>query len=190
MNGYDSWDSLYAKLTICQDCPLHKNRTHVVPGEGDPEAAVLFVGEGPGREEDQSGRPFVGRSSHMLDMMLASIQLDRKKVYIANVVKCRTPESRMPMPEEAEPCLTNLRAQIQLIQPKIIVCLGATATKYLFDPGATVNRERGMWKYADGVWMLATYHPAALLRNQARKEAAWEDMKKLQEKIHELGLYS
>lgn len=79
MNGYDSWDSLYAKLTICQDCPLHKNRTHVVPGEGDPEAAVLFVGEGPGREEDQSGRPFVGRSSHMLDMMLASIQLDRKR---------------------------------------------------------------------------------------------------------------
>ena len=111
-------------------------------------------------------------------------------MYICNIVKCRPPQNRVPADVEAMACLPYLRAQFALVRPKIIVCLGATATKYLFDPGAAVNRERGMWKYADGVWMLATYHPAALLRNQARKEAAWEDMKKLQEKIHELGLYS
>lgn len=190
MDAHYDWQALYAKLSGCRDCGLCEGRAHVVVGEGDPGARVLFVGEGPGREEDATGRPFIGRSGQLLERMLNAIGLKREQVYITSVVKCRPPNNRTPAEEEAQACLPYLRAQFALIRPAIIVCLGGTAAKYLYDPQARVTRDRGKWLYKKGVWMLLTYHPAALLRNEGWKRDAWEDMKMLREKIQELGLHT
>ena len=130
----DMWEQLIADIERCTACGLCKKRGHAVPGEGNPEALILFVGEGPGAEEDKQGRPFVGRAGMLLDKMLAAIGLDREQVYIANIVKCRPPENRTPAETEAKACLPFLRRQVKLINPRIIVCLGATAAKYIMDP--------------------------------------------------------
>lgn len=179
---YD-WSELYATVRACESCELHKTRTNVVIGEGNPHAAILFVGEGPGRDEDISGRPFVGAAGKLLDKMLLSVGLKRDEVYIANVVKCRPPQNRTPFHEEAKSCLPHLRAQFALLQPKIVVCMGATATKYVYDEQVRITRDRGLWKQKMGVWFLPTYHPAALLRDESKKAGAWEDMKKIRAKL-------
>lgn len=184
---YD-WQALYGELTDCRRCGLAEARTHVVIGEGNPHAAVMLVGEGPGKDEDATGRPFVGRAGQLLDKMLEAIELKREQVYIANVVKCRPPGNRTPAEEEAQTCLPFLRAQFALVRPSILVCLGATAARYLYDPAIRITRERGVWKCVKGVWILPTYHPAALLRDPARKRDAWEDMKSLRQKMEELGV--
>lgn len=183
-----NWRELYGQLADCRLCGLHKGRTHVVTGEGNPSARVMLIGEGPGKDEDATGRPFVGPAGQLLDKMLSAIGLDRERVYIANVVKCRPPNNRAPAEAEALSCLPYLRAQFALVRPAILVCLGATAARYLYDPEVRITRDRGVWKCAKGVWILPTYHPAALLRSPDKKRDAWEDMKGLREKMEELGL--
>ncbi len=190
MSTHYDWGSLYAALAECRACPLAQGRTHAVIGTGNPHGKIMLVGEGPGRDEDATGVPFVGRAGQLLDKMLAAIDLDREQVYIANVVKCRPPNNRTPLPEEAEACLPYLRAQFALVRPAIILCLGATAARYLCSPDIRISRDRGQWVEKKGVWILPTYHPAALLRNADWKRDAWEDMKKLRAKAQELGLYT
>ena len=146
----------------------------------------MLVGEGPGEQEDIQGRPFVGRAGQLLDRILAASGWPREAVYIANVVKCRPPGNRIPTPEEREACLPNLRAQMRLIQPKIIVLLGATALQALIDPAARITRLRGQWVERAGVWYMPTYHPAALLRNEGLKKDAWDDWKRVIDKYREL----
>lgn len=182
-----SWKELYAQLEDCKRCPLAEHRTNIAIGEGDPHALVMFVGEGPGGEEDRLGRPFVGPAGKLLDKMLAAIDLKRESVYIANIVKCRPPGNRTPIPEEAQACLPFLRAQTALISPKIIVCLGAVAAKYIYDPEVRISRERGKWIEKKGIWILPTYHPAALLRDESKKREAWEDFKSLRLRIETIA---
>lgn len=182
---YD-WSSLYEALQNCGNCPLAAQRHHVVIGEGNPQADILFVGEGPGREEDLQGRPFVGPAGQLLNRMLEAIGLERSDVYIANIVKCRPPQNRVPTDDEAFACLPHLRAQFALIRPKIIVCLGATAARYIYDPSVRITRDRGVWKEKKGIFILPTYHPAALLRDESKKRDAWQDMKALKAKLNEL----
>lgn len=181
-----SWEILQQQVQECQACVLNERRTHVVFGEGNVNADIMFVGEGPGREEDVQGRPFVGPAGQLLDKMFAAIGLRRDDVYIANIVKCRPPQNRVPIDEEAQACLPYLRAQTGLVKPRIIVCLGATAAKYIYDPHARITKERGIWKEKKGVWILPTYHPAALLRDPEKKREAWEDLQKLRAKRDEL----
>ena len=183
------WQQLLRSISGCQRCELAKKRTHVVPGEGNPAANIMLVGEGPGRNEDLSGRPFVGPAGQLLDQMLACIGLERNDVYISNVVKCRPPQNRTPADDEALACLPFLRQQFVLVRPKVIVCLGATAARFLYDPEVRITRQRGQWKEKKGVWFLPTYHPAALLRDVSKKVDSWADMQMLREKARELGIY-
>ena len=180
------WEELYSEIDGCKKCRLCEQRTNIVIGEGDPKAAIMFIGEGPGRDEDLSGRPFVGRAGQLLDKMISAIGFRREEVYIANVVKCRPPNNRTPEESEADACLPYLRAQFALIRPKIIVCLGATAARYIYDPSVRITKDRGVWKEKKGVWILPTYHPAALLRDESKKREAWEDMRKLKQKYDEI----
>ncbi len=181
-----SWSMLFDALKDCSQCPLAATRTNIVPGEGDPQADILFVGEGPGRDEDMQGRPFVGAAGKLLDKMIAAIGFSREQVYIANIVKCRPPQNRTPFPEEAQACLPYLRMQTALIRPKIIVCLGATAAKYIYDENVRITRARGQWIEKKGVWIMPTYHPAALLRDPDKKKEAWMDLKEIRRKFDEL----
>ncbi len=182
----DSWEQLNADVERCNACGLCQGRAHAVPGEGKRDAQVLFVGEGPGAEEDRQGKPFVGPAGALLDKMLAAIGLARQEVYIANIVKCRPPGNRVPTDEEAKACLPFLRRQVKLIKPAIIVCLGTTAAKHIIDPAARVTRDRGRWVERGGFAMLATYHPAALLRDETLLIDAWRDLKLLERKLGEL----
>ena len=170
----------------CHACPLAESRTRVVFGEGNPEAKIMFVGEGPGYYEDQQGRPFVGRAGQLLDKMLAAIELSRQDVYIANIVKCRPPDNRNPLQEEIDLCIKFLRWQYKVIRPEIIVCLGAVASNTTFAPDLSITRERGKWFKKAGVCILPTYHPAALLRDPAKKRDSWEDLQSLQARYKEL----
>ncbi|MBM7582823.1 DNA polymerase [Caldicoprobacter guelmensis] len=182
------WAQLIRAVETCQKCDLCKTRTNVVPGEGNRNADLMFIGEGPGRDEDLTGRPFVGKAGQLLDKMIAAIGLKREEVYIANIVKCRPPGNRVPREIEAESCLPYLRRQVYLVRPRIIVCLGATAMRYVIDKNASITSIRGQWFERKGYWLMATYHPAALLRDPAKKYDAWEDFKKIRDKLHELGL--
>ena len=176
-------------LGDCRLCPLAQTRTNIVFGVGDPHARVTFIGEGPGRNEDLQGEPFVGRGGQLLDKMLAAVDLDRKKnIYIANIVKCRPPKNRDPLPEEQEACIEWLRNQVALIRPKIIVCLGRISAMRIIKPDIKITNEHGQFFEKNGVLMMATLHPAALLRNPNQKPAAFEDFLKLREKIDELHL--
>ncbi len=170
----------------CTGCPLAKTRTHVVFGEGNPDADIMFVGEGPGASEDEQGRPFVGAAGQLLDKILASVHLAREEVYIANVVKCRPPANRVPTDAEAQACLNYLRRQVVAIHPKIIVCLGTTACKHLIHPDAKVSAVHGQFYHKGGYYFYATYHPAALLRDSSKKIDVWFDMQKLREAYDKL----
>lgn len=172
----------------CRKCGLCEGRHHVVFGVGNPQAKVMFVGEGPGENEDLQGEPFVGRGGQLLDKFLAAVDLDRQKnVYIANIVKCRPPQNRDPLPEEQEACIAWLRNQFSLLQPRIVVCLGRVAAMRLMKPDIKITKEHGIFMEKGGTLMMATLHPAALLRNPGQKPAAFEDYLKLREKINELG---
>lgn len=180
-----TWDTLLGAIATCRRCQLCERRTNVVPGEGDRDAALMLIGEGPGAQEDAQGRPFVGAAGQLLDKMLAAIDLRREQVYIANVVKCRPPGNRTPLPNECEACLPYLRAQVKLIAPRIIVCLGATAARTIIAPDIRITRERGVWTERKGFWLMPTYHPAALLRDPAKKKEAWLDMQAIRDKLRE-----
>ena len=183
----DSWEALERECLACRACGLAETRTHVVFGDGARDAEILFIGEGPGQHEDEQGIPFVGRGGQLLNDMLEIIGLDRTKVYIANVVKCRPPQNRDPLNVEQEACIGYLRRQTALLRPKILVCLGRIAGQKLIKPDLKITKEHGIFFDKGGTLMMATLHPAALLRNPAQKPAAFEDYLKLREKIDELG---
>lgn len=188
---YESWDKLKEDCLKCQNCSLCKTRINVVFGVGNKNAEVLFIGEGPGENEDLQGEPFVGRGGQLLDKMLKVIDLDRNKnIYIANIVKCRPPQNRDPKPEEQEACIDWLRAQVTLMKPKIIVCLGRIAAMKIIKPDIKITKEHGMFFKKNDVIMMATLHPAALLRNPNQKPGAFEDFLKLREKIKEICNYT
>lgn len=180
------WSDLELIINHCEDCPLHEKRTHAVPGEGNRQADLMFIGEGPGRDEDEQGRPFVGAAGKLLDKMIAAIGYKREDVYVGNIVKCRPPGNRVPSASEAEACLKYLRRQVYLIQPKVIMLLGSTALRFTVDQNARITRMRGQWIERKGIYMMPTYHPAALLRDPAKKYEAWEDLQKVQAKLNEL----
>lgn len=184
---YTSMRELTAACLECRRCGLCQNRHNVVVGVGSENAEVMFIGEGPGENEDLQGEPFVGRAGVLLDKMLRAVDLDRRKnIYIANIVKCRPPQNRDPKPEEQDVCINWLRAQVKLIRPKIIVCLGRIAAARIIKPDIKITREHGVWFNKNGVWIIATLHPAALLRNPSQKPDAFEDFLKLREKIREV----
>ncbi|MGO0122399.1 uracil-DNA glycosylase [Desulfothermobacter acidiphilus] len=175
-------EELEAAVKSCRKCPLAEGRTHVVFGEGNPHALLMLIGEGPGAEEDRQGRPFVGPAGQLLDRILAACNIKREEVYIANIVKCRPPGNRVPTREEAETCLPYLIRQIELIKPGIIVLLGATALQYLVGGNARITKVRGQWiDSLFGAKAMATYHPAALLRDPSKKRPAWEDFQKIRD---------
>jgi len=181
-----SWETIESEIKDCRRCGLCQGRNHIVLGEGNRDADIMLVGEGPGGDEDKIGRPFVGKAGQLLDKMLASIDMRREDLYITNVVKCRPPGNRTPLEEEAEACMPLLRMQYALIRPKIVVCLGATATRHVYDPEARITRVRGTWMQKNGVWFLPTYHPAALLRDESKKRDVWKDLQSLAEKYNAL----
>jgi uracil-DNA glycosylase family 4 len=171
------------RLAGCTRCRLCQGRTQVVFGVGDPHARVVFIGEGPGADEDRIGEPFVGRAGQLLNVMLPSIGLRREDVYIANIVKCRPPGNRDPQPDEAAACMPFLKRQIELIDPVVIVLLGRVAARYLLGTTAPISSYRGRWTTWHGRDVLPTFHPAYLLRNPVAKREAWVDLKQLKEKL-------
>ena len=184
-----TWELFDRQVETCRLCALCANIHHKVPGQGDRQSPLMLIGEGPGRDEDEQGLAFVGAAGQLLTRMLAAIHLPRERVYICNIVKCRPPQNRVPLPEEAEACRIHLRMQTYLVRPKVIVLLGATAARYTLDPNIRITRDRGKWTERKGVWMLPTFHPSALLRDETKKAAAWEDMQRLRDKLIELKLY-
>ncbi len=181
------YQQLKEECLSCQKCPLAQTRHNVVFGVGNENAEVVFIGEGPGENEDLQGQPFVGRGGMLLDKYLTAVDLSREKnIYITNMVKCRPPQNRDPKPEEVASCIGYLTRQLQIIKPKIIVCLGRVASCALIDKTFKVTKQHGQWFQKDGVWMMGTFHPAALLRNPHNKPDALEDMLALQKKIREI----
>ncbi len=182
-----SMEELREKCLNCKNCGLCETRTNIVFGTGNPNSKVLFIGEGPGENEDLQGKPFVGRGGQLLDKMLSVVDLSRdKNIYIANMVKCRPPKNRDPQDEEVAACRPWLEEQIRLIDPKIIVCLGRVAALRFIDPNFKVTKEHGQFREMNGRLVMGTLHPAALLRNPNNKPAAMEDFFALQEKIKEI----
>ena len=177
-------DDLRRETLSCTKCELAHTRTNVVFGVGNPEARVMFVGEGPGEQEDLRGEPFVGRAGALLDKMLLAAGFSRQtNVYIANMVKCRPPGNRDPKPEEVEACIGYLRSQVRLISPEYIVCLGRVAAQSIIDPKFKVTLQHGEFVQKAGVWLMGTFHPAALLRNPNQKPQAFDDFCKLRDRL-------
>lgn len=181
-----SWETLEGACFNCKKCRLWELRSHVVIGKGNPKADIMFIGEGPGQQEDLQGQPFVGPAGQLLDRMLASVGLSLENVYITNIVKCRPPGNRDPYDDEKDACLNYLRYQLKLIEPKIIVCLGRIAATTILDPSFRITRQRGIWFPKMGYDFIATYHHSALLRDEEKKRPAWEDMKAIRKKWDEL----
>lgn len=207
-----NWKELYNECLNCHKCELGNNRTNIVFGEGNLKAKLLFVGEAPGADEDRLGRPFVGRAGQLLTKGLTALNITRENdYYIANICKCRPEKNRTPYEDEARACIGYLRNQFALIKPKIIVCLGATSMKYLMEPmlikfcdalgennipqewkaagkskEMKITRDRGKWVELNGMYVMSTFHPAALFRDENKKKAFWEDLKKIKVKYDEL----
>ena len=180
------WEALRERCLQCRACALCETRTHVVFGVGDPQAEVLFVGEAPGEREDALGEPFVGRAGQLLDDMLAMIGLDRSRIYITNSIKCRPPQNRDPLNTEKDACAGFLQRQLELMQPKIIVCLGRISAMEMIKPDFKITQEHGKFFEKNGVLMTAIYHPAALLRDTDKKPDTFVDLKRLQAKIRQV----
>ncbi len=182
----ESLTGIAQKVSSCKKCILGTTRINVVPGEGVEHPYVMVIGEGPGEEEDKTGRPFVGKAGQLLDKMLASINLDREcNCYIANIVKCRPPQNRTPLPQEAQACSEYLKAQIDTAKPKMILAMGRTAVQNLLQTSEGINALRGKFLDYKGIPLMATYHPSALLRDESLKRPAWEDLKVFRAKMEE-----
>lgn len=182
-----NWEALEQTCKSCQKCALADTRHNVVFGVGPRDAEVMFIGEGPGENEDLQGEPFVGRGGKLLDDMLELIDLSRQtNVYIANIVKCRPPHNRDPLNTEQDACIGYLRNQVALIRPKIIVCLGRIAAMRLIKPDYKITKEHGQWVEKSGVWMTALYHPAAILRDPSKRPDTFVDLKELEKKMREV----
>jgi len=173
------------KIKKCRKCELEKTRTNTVPGEGDPNARLMFIGEAPGADEDAQGRPFIGRAGQLLTKIIESIGLKREDVFIANILKCRPPGNRNPLPTEMAACASYLKAQIEAVRPEVICALGKFAAQTLLNTETPISKLRGEFYEYQGVKFMPTYHPAYLLRNQSGKKDVWDDMKKI---AKELGI--
>ena len=184
----DSWAELEGKCKNCKRCGLADGRKNVVFGVGAKDAKIMFIGEGPGEQEDLQGEPFVGPAGKLLDDMLSIIDLDREKCYIANIVKCRPPGNRDPKEEEQNACLGYLENQIQLVKPKILVCLGRIAATRMIRPDFRITKEHGTWVQINGIWMTAVYHPSALLRDLTKRPETFVDLLNIRQKAAELGI--
>jgi DNA polymerase len=186
-----TFEQLKQQCMTCRDCALCETRHNVVFGVGNPQAEVLFIGEGPGENEDLKGEPFVGRAGKLLDTMLEAVGLSRKhNIYIANMVKCRPPQNRDPLPEEQEACAHWLAEQVRLISPKIVVCLGRIAAFHFISPDFKVTKQHGEFFEKDGILYMGMFHPAAILRNPNQKPVAFEDFVKLRDKLTEVGTHT
>lgn len=179
------WTQLENACKNCEKCGLCATRTNVVFGVGDRNAKVMFIGEGPGEQEDLKGEPFVGPAGKLLDDMMSIIDLDRSNSYIANIVKCRPPMNRDPMETEQEACASYLYDQIALVKPRIIVCLGRIAAMKLIREDFRITREHGTWTQKDGIWMTAIYHPSALLRDVTKRPETFDDLMQIRRKMNE-----
>ena len=181
-----SLEAIREDIGECTRCKLHEHRTHIVYGEGDPKARIVFIGEGPGADEDATGRPCVGRAGQLLDNIIAAIGLKREQCYIANVVKCRPPGNRTPERDEVATCEQFLFRQLAFIKPQVIVALGSPAFQCLLRTKDTITRSRGEWREWNGIKVMPTFHPAYLLRSPDKKREAWEDMKKVRDYLNSL----
>ena len=181
-----SWQSLYDEIHACEKCELCRQIHNKVPGQGDIHAKLMFIGEGPGADEDMQGLAFVGAAGQLLTKMIAAMGYDREQVYICNIVKCRPPQNRTPLPEEAAACSGYLEAQIHLLKPRMILAMGRTAVQNLLQTPQGINALRGKFFAYRGIPLLATYHPSALLRNADLKRPAWEDLKVFRARLEEL----
>lgn len=181
-----AWEALRARCEQCRSCALGATRTNLVFGVGRQDSPVLFVGEGPGQQEDLQGEPFVGAAGKLLDDMLSIIDLGRENCYIANVVKCRPPGNRDPREEEQAACIGFLYEQIRLLQPKLIICLGRIAAGALIQKDFRITRQHGQWLQRDGIWYTAIYHPSALLRDLSRRPETFLDLLSIREKVREI----
>lgn len=183
----ESVDALFARLSAevasCRRCRLCEGRNRTVFGDGDPRARLMFVGEGPGAEEDRTGLPFVGRAGELLTKIIQAIQLERQQVYIANIVKCRPPGNREPQPDEVAACRGYLEAQIDAIRPRVLVALGRVAAQTLLGNDTPIGKMRGQWFEVRGVPVMVTYHPAALLRNPSLKRPTWDDLQQVRDRL-------
>ena len=177
------WETLEKQCAACSRCGLRRTRTNLVFGDGNRKADIMFVGEGPGEQEDLQGIPFVGPAGKLLDDMLSIIDLDRTSCYIANVVKCRPPRNRDPEAEEQDACFNFLREQIELVHPKIIVCLGRIAAMRLIRPDFRITREHGMWFQGGEVWLTAIYHPSALLWDPSKRPETFDDLLEIRDRL-------
>ena len=183
---FDKWEQLEESVKGCKRCKLCMNRTNIVFGTGNRNADIMFIGEGPGADEDIKGEPFVGKAGQLMNKALEGIGIDRKDLYIANIVKCRPPSNRVPEEEEAKACLDYLRNQVILVSPKIIVLLGSTALKNVMGEEYGITAYRGKWLEKKGIWYMPTWHPAALLRDDTKKIDFWKDLKQVIEKYKEI----
>ena len=175
-----------AACESCQRCALGATRTNLVFGTGSPDARLMFVGEAPGEREDATGIPFVGAAGQLLDRYLFAVGIPRDDVYIANILKCRPPRNRDPLPEEEDACIDHLRAQVRIIRPKLLVCLGRISAQRLIKPDFRITREHGVWFSRGAFEMCAVYHPSALLRDPSKREDMLEDMRSIAEKYREI----
>ena len=169
-------DAIAAEIKACTRCALHATRTNTVPGQGNPQPEILFIGEAPGADEDEQGLAFVGRAGQLLTKMIEAMGFRRDEVFIANILKCRPPDNRQPTPEEMAVCIPFLKRQIALLKPRVIVALGATAVKGLLETQTGITKLRGIWQDLDGIPVMPTYHPAYLLRNPPSKKDVWADL--------------
>jgi DNA polymerase len=170
-------DRIAVEIGSCAKCSLSETRTNTVPGQGTSGPDIMFIGEAPGMDEDRQGLAFVGKAGQLLTKMIEAMGYSREEVFIGNILKCRPPDNRAPLPEEMETCLPYLKAQIRVLQPKVIITLGATAAKGLLDVSVGITRLRGKWLSFEGIDVMPTYHPAYLLRTPSAKREAWEDLK-------------
>ena len=180
------WEELQNTCMQCRNCRLCNTRTHVVFGVGRQDADIMFIGEGPGEQEDLQAIPFVGAAGKLLDDMLSIIDVNRTNCYIANIVKCRPPMNRDPEDDEQDACFGYLQKQIELVNPAIIVCLGRVAARRMIDPDYRITRDHGKWICRNGIWMTAIYHPSALLRDLGKRPETFEDLLYIREKLREV----
>ena len=185
---FNNWEELEKSIINCRKCKLCQGRNHIVFAEGNKEADVMLIGEGPGADEDREGIPFVGKAGQLMNKAFDGLKIDRSKLYIANVVKCRPPQNRVPEEDEATACLDYLRNQVMLVKPKIIVLLGSTALKNILGKEYGITATRGKWIERKQIQYMPTWHPAALLRDEAKKIEFWKDLKEVCKKAREMNL--
>ncbi len=180
---YKTIEELEVAIKDCNKCKLCNNRNKIVLGEGNKNAKIMFIGEGPGADEDIQGLPFIGKAGQLMNKAFEALEIDRKEVYITNIVKCRPPQNRVPDKEEARICMDYLRSQVMIIKPKIIVLLGSTALKNILGDEYGITKTRGKWIEKKGIWYMPTFHPAALLRDDSKKIDFWKDLKQVKIKL-------